>query len=349
MSRAAERSLDDLFRAAQRDRVCAHPSTKREFELLRRRTASGEVVRVARGLYARRSFWEGLSCELRAVFVLRSLQRLHPDWVFCAESAALLYGLPVAHSDVLRPHVAVSRESRPRQMGIAVRHIIDLEEIRLVDGVRVTSLARTAFDCARREPFGRALAVVDAVLRRYRVTAGWLIDRFRLFPGGSPGAWRAFRIAAHADPRSESAGESIARAAMVGLGFAVPDLQVQVADPIDPDNGYRLDFVWRLPQGGFVIGEFDGYVKYEDPAMLRGRSAARALADERHREARLSLLGAPIVRLSIKDVSSPERLARILSSYGIPRDFGTERLERRCERLRSRSSARFAVLALDAA
>lgn len=342
--RTAQRDLDKVFRDAERKRLCAVPVDTRTYRLLSRRVVRKEVVRVARGVYARSAYWERLSSEQRHVHLLRTLQMQHPTWVFCFESAGMLYGLPVSRDRLDVVHVAVSRESRMWNTGVVVRHVIEDRAIVVVDGVRTTRFDRTVFDCMRSASFERALAIADAALRVSGRKSSDFVFQFEAFGKKLEGAWRAVRVMRYADPCSESAGESIARAAMIKLGFCLPLLQVSLRDPIDSGKRYRLDFVWPLPDGGFVFGEFDGMGKYEDARMLGGRSGVRALADEKHREARLSLYGAPIVRLSYRDVTDPERLRRILDGYRIPRSDDVARIEQRFEERRSRSSLLFTVV-----
>ena len=40
---------------------------------------------------------------------------------------------------------------------------------------------------------------------------------------------------AYADGRSENGGESIVRGIMIDLGFALPELQVEIEDPLCPE------------------------------------------------------------------------------------------------------------------
>ena len=91
----------------------------------------------------------------------------HPDWVFCHESAALAYGLPVSYGDMETVHVATSRRNRNRTSGSTRWHVIEVESPVRREGIWVTPLERTLFDCMRTEPFGRALAVVDQALRNW--------------------------------------------------------------------------------------------------------------------------------------------------------------------------------------
>ena len=90
-----------------------------------------------------------------------------------------------------------------------------------------------------------------------------------------------------------------ARATMIMLGFAVPDLQIECHDPMNPSKVIRVDFYWTLSDGTVIIGELDGKQKYVDPAMTKGKDLVRILSDERLRESRLSINGARIVRFTM--------------------------------------------------
>lgn len=161
------------------------------------------------------------------------------------------------------------------------------------------------------------------------------------------GVWKAVRAMRLADPRSESGGESIARGAMIELGYALPELQVPFERPLGGDRAFRVDFLWTRDNGSGVIGEFDGMQKYENPALRNGRSSVRALADEQHREAQLSLYGMPIVRFAYRDVVQPGRLGRLLDLYGIPRSEEAARFNREAERRRLGTAVTFQVMRFD--
>ena len=77
--------------------------------------------------------------------------------------------------------------------------------------------------------------------------------------------------------------------------------------------------VFTRRNGTRVITEIDGIEKYVNERMLGGRSTARTLADEQHREAQLTLLGMPIMRVSAEELRQPERVVRKLIAYDIPR------------------------------
>ena len=87
----------ELFLRAERMRMCAISSCERTRKILRRHVERGEVVRPARGMYARAAYWSGLSKPEKMLHVMRTAQSIHPDWVFCHESAAVAFGLPVSY------------------------------------------------------------------------------------------------------------------------------------------------------------------------------------------------------------------------------------------------------------
>ncbi len=331
MSLANDRLVDLALIEAEKCGMFLVPGDKHMQQLLERRLAhaSGKTgvdeqastVCPRHGMYARSAYWHKLSKTQRYIHLLRTIQSLNPQWVFCAQSAAVAHRLPVAHAFLTEVHIT-ARRARRSNADRVIRHVVHGADVVVVNNVRATSLLRTGFDCARVFDFGHGLAICDALLRRLGWSPKQLVSAFQSIPGRHRQRQQALYAASHANALSESAGESMARAAMIELGFAVPELQVEVTRPLEPSRTYRIDFCWTLQDGSRVFGEFDGNVKYEDPRLLKGRSAARVLADEQHRESQLTLLGAPMLRLCYRDIMDPARLASILSSYGIPRTPG---------------------------
>lgn len=336
MSHRNDEAIEALCHEAEKHGTCVFPTNERTRKILELRCApaAGEkggaagparirhqplLVKPRAGMYARKRYWNNLTRTERALHVLRTLQRMHPTWVFCGPSAALAHGLPVAHQEMETIHLAVSHSSRTPKAGIR-RHNLASEKIVEVRGLRATPLVRTAFDCARCMDFKHGLAITDATLRRLSWGSSRLVGEFQSVSGRPPFKEIAVQVARHASPLSESAGESMARAAMIEQGFALPDLQVDIPRPLEPGRVFRVDFLWRLKDGRAVMGEFDGKAKYEDKRILQGTSPIRALADEQHREAQLSLFGAPMLRISFADIMSPARFVRLLEGYDIPRE-----------------------------
>lgn len=60
----------------------------------------------------------------------------------------------------------------------------------------------------------------------------------------------------------------------------VPELQQDITDP-QTGALYRVDYLWRLPDGRLIVGEYDGYEKYTNPNMNDRRGIQRAVHAEK--------------------------------------------------------------------
>lgn len=300
--------------------LCHHPTGKSEQRRLERAVVSGELLRPMRGIYAETSWWEGLDPLKRHVTLARTLSQIHPRWVFCGATAAALLGFSPPFASLERIQVALPDLSRGRDTKSVAFHRLSGVEVALAQGVPVTSPARTAVDCMRTLPFAPGLAIADAATRNM----GWDdLHLARVIESGEfgriHGIARAGLVSLLADGRSESGGESIARANMVREGFALPDLQVPVPKP-SGGFPYRVDFLWRQDDmAQSIYGELDGRIKYTDPAMLGGGDTLDALLAERRRESDLSLSCSRIVRFSGDEARDRAALAMRLDQFEVPR------------------------------
>ncbi len=95
----------------------------------------------------------------------------------------------------------------------------------------------------------------------------------------------------NADPRSESAGETLTRELIARLNLPMPEAQVEVHSPA---GRHRFDFAWKEKK---VALEFDGRVKY-----FGYRPADEVIYQERRREKALTEDGWRLVRAEWKDV-----------------------------------------------
>ncbi len=220
------------------------------------------------------------------------------------QSAAALLGIPLLDADLNDVHFTANRRSGGRRADRAcVLHAAtwDADEIVEVGGVLVTSLARTAVDVARSGSFAQALAVFDATLR-LGVDPEELTD---IVMRGSRrnGASTARRALALADGESESVGESLSRALMLGFSdIPLPELQREYGTRSGEKVG-RVDFDWV----GKLVGEFDGKKKY-----TANGDAADAVWREKRREDALRDLGLVVIRWVWDDLRHPERFRAIL-------------------------------------
>lgn len=300
--------------------MCLTSCSRTEQRRLERAHKRGDICSPAPRVYALPALWSQLDRTEKERRVLKSLHVLHPTWVFADVSAAVLWGLNVPHSLMGGVHLATTTRSHSRSHGTRERIIMPDEHITTKDGIPVTNIERTSFDCLHNYGFCPGLCIADSALRLANISRDDMVDTFESYHGNLVGKSRAIDTARWANPLSESGGESIARATMLQLGFLLPKLQVPFRDPVDYYSWYRVDFFWNLP-GGNVIGELDGRQKYTDSKMTGMRSTIDVFADERLRESHLSGTGARIMRFSYKDVMDPRRFAHILRSYGIPDGF----------------------------
>lgn len=190
-----------------------------------------------------------------------------------------------------------------------------------VDGVTVTTLARTCVDIARTQPFGCAVAVVDAALRRVdhprsdlprqHVLREDLLRELRGIPHNK-GVVKALRVIQFADGRADRPGESMSRVNIHLARLPEPDLQVKLAGA--SGTVWTVDFFWS---GCGLIGEFDGLAKYTDEVFLRGRSSAEAVIDEKRREDDLRAAGYRLSRWGWRVAMSPNLIRQHLIRAGL--------------------------------
>ena len=316
MAADLERALD----IAEQEHSCYVYQNERERQVLGRQVGEG-LVRPCPGIFVRAETWENLEPGEQALWVIRGLAGQQPDICFCGPSAALVHGLDVPWRSLRFAHAAGTHGSTARNASKVKRHEITTREFVSFDGVTVTTFDRTVADCLRWLPFDEALAVADSALKvsgmsREELEEVVSREAFRL-----KGKARALEAARWADARSDNAGESLARGAMIRLGFEAPELQVELRDPVEDWRRPVVDFAWF--EGGdrrrpIAFGELDGYRKTENPRYMGGRSAERVRTDERRRESRISVLGVPIVRFSLAEASDDWGFSRLLQSYGIP-------------------------------
>jgi hypothetical protein len=248
---------------------------------VRRMLRRGELVTIDAGAYIDPADPRLRRPEERHLLrVTAALPRIATDAVVSHQSAAVLYGLPVWNLPLGRVHVTRPRRSGGLRTGRLHVHAapLDPDEIGMLGGVAVTSVARTLVDLARTVAFEEAVAVLDAALHKHLVTRAELslaLERAARWKG----APKARRAVDFADPRPMSVGESRSRVAMARLGVATPVLQWKVVGPAGRVLG-TADFGW--PDHGYA-GEFDGFVKYG--RLLRpGEVSAEAVFAEKRRE-----------------------------------------------------------------
>ena len=290
------RRVDDVLPLLLRPDLLAEGWTDGE---LRRRRRSGELHGLRRGAYLLRGDDRLDDAVARhALLVAAGPPLLSGATVVSHVSAAVLHGLEVWGVPLDRVHRTRARRTGGRRSTAAHLHAAPLvaDEIVEVDGLLVTSVARTLVDLARTAGFEAAVAIADSALHRGRVDPAALAGAVGRCSGWI-GAPQARRVLAFADGRSMSVGESRSRVAMARAGLPTPELQWEVRS-VAGRIGFT-DFAW--PDLG-VVGEFDGRVKFG--RLLRpGQDPGDAAFAEKVREDRIRDEGWRVVRWTWADLA----------------------------------------------
>jgi predicted transcriptional regulator of viral defense system len=248
---------------------------------LRRRAARGELHRLNHGVYSTRQDWLAWNNDekYRARVFAVALSR-RDDPVVSHYSAAAVWRLPIVGAWPVHVHLLTEKASGGRSHDAVRRHAVGFEHaaVTFVDGIRVTSAARTVVDVAATAPFMSAVAATDHALHTGLTTKKELAELLYML-GRFRGSARAARVVEFSTPLAESVAESASRVTMARCRFPEPELQKEFWGP----NGEHafVDFWFR---GVKRIGEVDGRAKYEDPEFLRGRTPEKALWEEKRRE-----------------------------------------------------------------
>jgi hypothetical protein len=227
--------------------------------------------------------------------VLAAVPRLGGGTVISHASAAILHRLPFWFGPEYRYAVGCVHATRDRPTGARRSAHLDLrsaalapDEVVSVDGVAVTSVARTLADLGRTLPLEYALVPADAALHRRLVTPTEVAEAVRR-GAHRVGNGAARRLAAFADGRAESPGESRSRVAISRADLPAPRLQAELGP-------YRVDSWWPG-----VVGEFDGRVKYSRGLRL-GDEPGDVVFAEKLREDALRATGLIVVRWTWADL-----------------------------------------------
>ena len=312
--------LELVARAEAEGHFCIAQS-KTQSRQLARAVAEGVIMRPYPAVYASKEGWEEMSREQRVLNCAHSMGMLHPSWVFAGPTAALAHGLWVGWDYLDVVCTATTKKSHSSSYGMVRRIQVTGDEPVVRQSLRVTSFVRTVYDCIRTMAFPDALAIADSALRTKGISRERLSENVRELAGHKRDVGHVLDVIAEADGRSDNGGESVARAHMRMLGFVAPELQVEVVDSIDDGKGYRVDYLWTLPDEIVVAGELDGKDKYTDSALIGDKDMHEVLLAERRREARLTLADHPVrvMRFSLAEAKNPVVCESLLASYGVPR------------------------------
>jgi hypothetical protein len=198
-------------------------------------------------------------------------------------------------------HVTTPREAaRPRRRDLVTHHaVLPSTDICVVDGLRVTTPARTYVDMAALLHFDELVALGDVVLRLGAATAEDLLAVAQA-RANYPGRPRAVAAIAWLDPAAASPRESHLRVLLRRAGLPRPEVNGTITDE---HGGFlaRGDLVFRRQR---VIVEYDGEVHAS--MRQRAKDAARRAVLREH--------GWIVVEIVGEDMRYPHRVVARVSS-----------------------------------
>ncbi|OBH58679.1 DUF559 domain-containing protein [Mycobacterium sp. E2479] len=276
-----------------------------------------EAVRA--GAYTERELRGSCTRIYRNVYQLRGRELTARDraiaaWLWSGKeavvagcSAAALLG-----AEWIDPHTPaelVCDRTRPPSLIITRNETLTEGEIVAVNGVPVTSPARTAFDLGRRPGLTVAVIRIDALARATGVTAK---DVYPLVHSrrGARGMKQLRRVLPLIDAGAESPQETRTRLVLMRGGLPRPQTQIEVRNVWGAVLA-RIDMGWKE----WLVGvEYDGAQHWMDP---------RIRADDIDRTAELERRGWRLVRVSAdllrhRPQVVVDRTRRALAAAGCP-------------------------------
>jgi hypothetical protein len=192
---------------------------------------------VHRGVHADRDQPLELEDRCRALGLV-----LGPDAVFSHHTAAALHGAPVPDEPLL--HISTRATVEPRINGVVAHRLRDLGPVHTLNGLRLTSPARTFVDLSAFLDLTNLVCTADVLAEREASGVQALRDQVALGRGR-----RGVRLARQAieliNPRSKSYMESKLRLMLALDGMPEPDVNEDVYDALG-NWVARPDLSWRV-------------------------------------------------------------------------------------------------------
>jgi len=300
---------------------------------LQRSVASGESIRLRRGVGVDAANWASVADEARYLLRMRAVAatRTSPP-VFSHQSAAVIWGLPIIGRWPQSVHLMAAGRRGVHSKNQVIWHHdkISDDDVVEMNGMLVTSLLRTLVDLACTTSFLSAVATLDYGTRRtWTIPHGGSVvgvDREELLErlaaaGPRRGARAGMRAVLFSDNRSGSPGESLSRGQIHLCGFPAPELQVTFIGP----EGQKdiVDYRWKQKTGSrtlSLLGEFDGFVKYTRSQYTAGKPIEQIVWDEKIREDRLRAQDNGMARWTWDVALRIDRLRALLLAAGLRPD-----------------------------
>ena len=228
---------------------------------------------------------------------LTALTRARAAWLWSGGRATLtgLSAAAVLGTKWIDPEspAELTRVNRHVPPGIFVHsYDLDAREVCIVNGIRITTPERTAFDIGRTMPEDRAVPVLDALANatNFKIAdVAGLADA----KAGVRGVRRLRAALRLVDGGAESPQESRLRLLLVRAGLPPPETQIQFVDEFGVTR-IRVDMGWQKWK---VAVEYDGVQHWSDRYQRSW---------DIDRVAMLEALGWVVVRVSAEMMTRPQ-------------------------------------------
>jgi hypothetical protein len=205
-------------------------------------------------------------------------------------------GEDVIHASLPGP---LARARRTTDNGVWLHQfVLRPEDVTTVDGIAVTTPARTVADLVLRSGRLTSVSVIDSALNRRIISADEL-DLVRALMSGRRGAATARPWIDEADGRAESPLETRGRMRAADGGVPPDELQFPVRDAVGTIVAIG-DMAWLRGRRG-VIGEADGIDAHDNPV---------AVFRDRKRQNAVIAAGYGVIRFTWKDTLDPDTIPR---------------------------------------
>ena len=288
--------------------------TERELRTLT--AVGGPWVTVRRGAYIERARWDALEAfegQARIRDLAAHLTMTTPH-LMSHDSAARALGLPM-----LRPAQELVHITRYGVGGTRTEHGVKhhmtqlgLLNTRVIHGMRVTGMARTAVDLAREHGYQCGTIACDAALEHGLEVADLEAELVPMWCW--PDVTQARAAVRLTRPGAESPGETLTRLLLLELDIGEPDTQfpVRIGEAV----------AWTDLRVGCHVFEFDGRAKYRrtEQGGLARKSIEDVVWDERTRERLVCAEGLGMSRLVWGDLFGDRRdqtKARLRAEYDL--------------------------------
>ena len=266
------------------------------------------LTRVRYGAFVDHAVWDQLGPEDRHRVLARAvLATAHTATALTHASSIIerripLWGFPL---DVVHTtRTGTERAGRRKPDWVPHRGLLRDDDLERLNGVLVSTAARSAFELTTISDVERSLVAVNRLLHAGAMTVAEFaeqVDRHQRWPG-SLTSDLVLRLADH---RLESVGEDRFSFLAFRQGLPKPTPQVEIFD----EHGQlvaRVDFAW--PELGVFV-EFDGRSKYKQ-YRRDGETLEAFLMREKAREELVCLLtGWTCIRVTWADLAAPRKLA----------------------------------------